>query len=299
MTMQKVYPVRLSHSTFDLFNRCERLFQLEKLMITDKVRDESADLSLGSAYGVGVAEYLTSQNKARAIYKAWLAYWPLIETEKKSVSHMVAALEASFSVLDNILKEYEIATFKGKPAAELSFRINLNPAYYYVGYIDFVLKNRFDGSYVVFDAKTTGLQLLDLSPLYQNSGQVLGYSIALDAIVGESLTTYSVGYLAAQLYKDMSVKVKPYIFKKSLLDRLNWLTTLGMDLSRLEQAEQLSFYPRRGDACMKYNRPCKHFGTCQMSSIDSARKIEEDPIEYDFVFELDSLIDDHIRRISE
>lgn len=293
----KPIPIRLSYSTLEEFNRCERYFQLRKLLATDDTRDESADLSFGTAYGVGIAEYMLHQNKNVAIYKAWLAYWPELETDKKNVWLMIHALEASFPMADKLLIDYELLVIKDKPAMELSFRINLTPEYYYVGYIDFVMRNRWDGTCVVWDAKTTGLQLLDLSPLYQNSLQGLGYSIALDAIVGEEQAHYAVGYFVAQLLKDAKVKVQPLVFKKTLLDRLNWLMTLGGDLSRLEQAAQLNFYPRRGSGCLKHNRPCKHFGVCQMSSLDIPRVREEDTTEYDFVFELDDLIADHLRRV--
>lgn len=296
--MSDFVPIRLSHSTLELVDRCERLFQLEKLLVTDSTRDESADLSLGTAYGVGVADYLVYQNQEQAIYKGWLAYWPEIETEKKSIPHLVALLSKSFPYLDTMLRDYEVLHFNGKPAVELSFRVNINAHYYYVGYMDVVLRNRYDGTALVVDAKSTALQLLDLSPVYQNSGQGLSYSIVLDRIVGEKLSNYAVGYFVGQLGKDFKIEVKPLIFSKTLLDRLNWFLQLGMDIKRLEFAEEMGFYPRRGGACLKYNRPCKHFGTCTLSSMDIPRKREEDLIEYDFVFDLEELIDDHIARIN-
>ena len=292
-------PIRLSHSTLDIVNTCERKFQLEKLLISDTSKDETADTVLGKAYGVGVASYLVDQDKEQALYKAWLEYWPELETDKKSINHCTHALERSFPALDKLLQDYEVATLKdGKPAVELSFRININPQYYYVGYVDVVLRNKWDGVYVATDAKTTGLNLIDLSPAYQNSGQVLSYSIVLDSIVGQELAHYGCGYFVAQLKKDFEVVVHPLIFRKTLLDRLNWFITLGMDIKRLELSEEIGFYPRRGSACLKYNRQCKFFGTCTLSSQDKPRVREEDTIAYDFVFDLDTLIDDHLRRIN-
>lgn len=291
-------PIRLSHSTLDVMNRCERLFQLEKLLVTDSTRDESADLSLGSAYGVGVADYLVHQDPNRALYQTWLAYWPELETDKKSVPHVIAAMLKSFSVLDTLLRDYEVLTFNGKPAVELSFRVNITPRYYYVGYIDAVLRHRYDKTCLAIDAKTTGLQLLDLSPVYQNSGQVLSYSIALDKIVGEKMSNYAIGYFVAQLGKNFKIDIHPLVYRKTLLDRLNWFITLGGDIKRLELAEEIGFYPRRGGSCLKYNRPCKHFGTCNLSSQDIPRVIPVDDIEYDFTFELDDLINDHLERIN-
>lgn len=294
---EATHPIRLSHSTLEIFNRCERLFQIERLLVTDSVRDTSADLSLGTAYGVGAASYLVHKDPKKALYDAWLSYWPEIETEKKSVPHVVQALLRSFPVLDTILQDYEVLMVHGKPATELSFRINLSPEYYYVGYIDFVLQNKYDKTCVVYDAKSTGLNLLDLSPLYQNSAQVLGYSIALDAMLGESMSHYSLGYLVAQLGKDYNIRIHNLIFEKTLLDRLNWLITLGTDLRRLEEYEALGFYPRRGGSCLKFGKACKQFGVCTLSSMDQRRKQEPDEIGYDFVFELDDLVNSHLERI--
>ena len=295
---KKVIPIRLSHSTFELYNRCERLFQIEKLLASDNVREESEHLSFGTAYGVGVADYFVNQDKDQAIYKAWLAYWPEIESEKKSISLMVNALNASFHKMDTMLRDYEVATFQGKPAVELSFRVNITPQFYYVGYIDVVLKNRWDGTHVVLDAKTTGLNLLDLSPNYEYSGQALGYSIVLDRIVGEKLSSYAVCYFVAQLGKDpYEAKIHPLIFEKTLLDRFNWMLTLGTDIKRLEMAEELGYYPRRGGSCVKFNRVCRHFGTCGLSALDVPKNLEEDTVEYDFVYDLDELIEDHLQRL--
>ncbi len=294
----KVIPIRLSHSTMELFHRCERLFQLDKLLATDRQEESSPDTVFGTAYGVGVAEYLVSQDQEKAIYKAWLAYWPELESEKKNIGLMINALIHSFSALDKLLEDYEVVDFNGKPAVELSFRININPRYYYVGYVDVVLRNKHDGVCIALDAKTTGLQLLDLAPAYENSAQVLSYSIALDQIIGEGYNAYGVAYFVAQVDRDAKVKIHPLIFRKTLLDRLNWFITLGGDVQRLELAEDIGFYPRRGGSCLKYNRPCRHFGVCTLSSIDIPRHREPDTIEYDFVFELQDLIDSHLQRIN-
>ena len=297
--MSNIIPIRLSHSTMDLINTCERKFQLEKLLITDSVREETEHTVLGTAYGAAVAHYLVHQDKDAALHHGWLAYWPELESDKKSVPHYVQAFDRSIHKLDKLLDDYEVAYFKGKPAIELSFRINVNPAYYYVGYVDVVLKNRHDGTYFPVDAKTTGLNLHDLSPAYQNSGQVLGYSIVVDAVAGEELSHYGCGYFVAQLKKDYEVDVHALFFRKTLLDRLNWFITLWMDIRKLELYEEVVFYPRRGQSCLKYNRQCKFFGIYTLSSADVPRQREVDEIEYDFTFDLDTLIDDHIQRINK
>lgn len=293
--MSKVIPIRLSHSTLEVTKSCERKFQQDKLL-ENGTKDETEHTVFGKAYGVGIAAYFVTQDRDKAIFHAWLAYWPILETDKKNEVRLVTALEASFSKADNLLIDYEVAIFNMAPAVELSFRLNISTHYYFVGYIDIVLRNRWSGIYAVLDAKTTGLLLFDIEPLYKLSGQTIGYSIALDKIVGKEQASYKVIYFVAQLMQNNQTKIQVLEYPKTLLDRLQWFMTLGMDIKHLELCESLNFYPRRSSACLSYNRPCRYFGTCHMSSMDVPKKREEDTIQYDFVYELDELIADHVRR---
>lgn len=294
---QRVIPIRLSHSTLDILHSCKRMFQLEKLLANPQARDETEHTVYGRAYGVGVATYLVTQDADRSIYEAWLAYYPEIETDKKNMPRLFAALWASFKECDTLLSEYEVASFNGKPAVELSFRLNIDANYYFVGYIDVVLRHRFTGVHYVLDAKSTGLTIFDLSPLYQHSGQALGYSVALDRIVGESQSSYGVIYFVAQLGKEFKAKIHVLKFEKTLLDRLNWFIGLGITVQQLNLMEKIRHYPLEYQSCLKYNRPCKYFGSCHLHSLDYPAERKEDTIEYDFTYELDDLIKDHLARI--
>lgn len=292
-----IIPFRLSHSTLQTLHTCERKLQLTKLLVTEIEREESEHLSFGKAFGAGVATYLATQDANRAMFEAWMAYWPEIETDKKSIARCIAALEVAFPRLDTILIDYEVVDFEGKAAVELSFRLDIDPNHYFVGYIDVVLRNRYSGQYVVFEVKTTGLQLYDLSPLYKNSGQALGYSIALDRIAGEKLASYGVLYFVAQLPKDFTPKIQVFEWTKSLVDRLNWFITLALDVKHMTEMAELNVYPKRGDSCLQYNRPCSFFGVCDLHSVDIPKKREVDTIEYQFTYQLDDLIEDHLTRI--
>lgn len=299
MTTQ--HPLRLSHTSLELLHTCERKFQLEKLLISEVERGESAHLIFGKAWGAGVQSYLVHQDRDRAIFDCWLAYWPEEEIEgKKSEARALIALMRSFLALDTLLLEYELVSFQDKPAIELSFRLDIDEGYYFVGYIDAVLRNRFSGTYVVFEAKTTGLNLLDTSPLYKNSGQALGYSIALDQIVGQEVSDYGVLYFVCQLGKDLDqAKIYPLVFDKTLLDRFNWFLTLGLDVKHLKEMAELNVYPKRGDSCLQFMRPCPHFGICHLHAFDRLKKIEKDEIEYQFTYQLDDVITNHLQRMSK
>lgn len=291
--------LRLSHSSLTQLNVCERMFQLDKLLVTEVEREDTPHTIFGKAYGTGIQTYLITQDRHEAMYQAWLAYYPELETDKKNQARCFAAIQASFPYLDNLLETYEMVYFEGKPAIELSFRINISEEYYFVGYIDAVLKNRFTGVHFIFEAKTTGLQFLDLAPNYKNSGQTLGYSIALDKIVGEKQASYGVLYFVAQLGREYKAKIHILAYQKTLLDRLNWFLSLGQDVQRLKVMKTINNYPMRGENCIQYMRPCRYFGVCQLKSMDVPKVLEEDTIQYDFTYELDDIIQEHLLRVKD
>ena len=236
----KVIPIRLSYSSLEVFHECERKWQLEKLLVDPAVREDTEHTVFGKALGAGIATYLVTQDTDMALYQAWLSYWPELESDKKNIELCMSALMSAFPQLDTLLMDYEVAFFDGKPAVELSFRLDISDDYYFVGHIDVVLRHRFTGVYSIFDVKSTGLNIFDLSPLYQNSGQVLGYSVALDSIVGSNLSSYGVGFIVAQVdAKKLTSKTHILTYDKTLLDRLQWFLTLGLDVKRMESMAEL------------------------------------------------------------
>jgi hypothetical protein len=295
---KKVIPIRLSHSSLETLHSCERKWQLEKLLVDPAVREENEHTVYGRAFGAGIASYMVSQDADKALFTAWKEYFPELETDKKNIPLLISSLLSSFGTLDTLLEEYQVAVFHGKPSVELSYRLDISNDYYFVGHIDLVLRNRYTGVYSVWDAKSTGLALFDLSPLYQNSGQVLGYSVAIDRIVGERQSSYGVGFIVSQVNaRKLTAQTHIFHWEKTLLDRLQWFLTLGLDVDKLKQMAELNFYPRRGHSCLNFNRPCRYFGTCTLQSADVLRNREEDTIAYDFTYDLNELIAEHISRI--
>lgn len=289
---------RLRYSTLETLQTCERKFQLDNLLQGAEIREESEHLSFGSAYGVGCQSYLIHQDADKAIFDAYMAYWPIVESEKKNEELMIAGLLNSFPKLDDLLEDYEVLYVNGKPAAELTLRMEIDEDYYFTGAVDIVLKHKYTGVHYVVDFKTTGLQLYDLSPNYANSGQLIGYSIALDALLGEKQTSYGVIYFILQMGKSPGTsKVCVLPIEKTLLDRLNWFLTLKMDVQRIKTMEEVGMYPKRGASCLHFMRPCKYFGTCGLYSADVPKVLVEDTTEYDLNFNMDELIQDHINRV--
>lgn len=293
--------IRLSYSALESLLICERMFQLDRLLEGAPDKQDYPATVMGRAYGAGVQSYLVHKDIDKAIFDAYQAYYPVLEEPEKARSeeHAISLLLSSVPSLDTILQDWEIPSFQDKPAIELSFRLDIDEKFYYVGYLDLVLKNRWNNKYAVGEIKTTSLKLHDLSPLYQNSGQTLGYSIILDQIAGQDSSEYDTYYIVGQLNEKHQHQIKTYSFQKNLIDRLNWFIALGLDVQRLHSMLDSNIFPCRGSSCLQYMRPCKHFGTCNLHGLDSYKTLEEDTTEYQFNFQLDDVIQNHLERIGE
>lgn len=293
-----INPIRLSYSTMELLNSCERKFQIERLLTTESIREDSPNFSFGAAFGVGIASFMQHKDINKAVFDTWIAFGFGAEDATKNCLSCVNAVLAMCDTIVDEFGDYDIAYFNGKPAAELSFKLLIDEGSYYVGYIDLVVQNRYDKRYAIVEVKTTAMSLLDISPMYANSSQAVGYSIILDKIAGADIVDYDVIYCVAQLNSRTPFSVKSIILpiKKTLNDRLHWFISLGLDVERIERMMELNTFPRRGGSCLKYNRPCQHFSTCHLQGLDTYKVVDVDTIDYDFTYTLDEVIQEHITR---
>lgn len=303
--------VRLSHSTNALMHSCERKFQKTKLLLTRQAREETPATCFGKGFGAAVQHYMVLRTMGESAQVAIdSAIWEGIinwgdtnqKDDRRFIERLIHIIQLSQNFSERMLMEWEIAEFRGRFATELSFRININEKYYFVGYIDLVLRNVKTGRYAPTDYKTTSLNGDDLTPNFKFSDQVLGYSIVLDAIVGTQLSDFDTNYWVAQLANHgkaalWEANFKDYNFPKTLRDRFEWFLKLYLDVNYMESLTDLQVYPRR-NACRAYNRTCQFFGECQFTETDTFAPYIEDTIEYDFVFELDDLFMDHQKRLN-
>ena len=300
--IRSIDPYRLSDSTMRDFNRCEKFFQLYRMCDTDMPRNNGSPATIrGSAFGIGVQTYFLTGDIEQALYQTWLAYWPIDENRPYiSCSRTLNNLLVAKEKLDILRRRYEVAIFEGKPAIELSFRLNkIGSKYYYVGYIDLVLFDKEEGIYVVFEIKTTGYNLTDLEPVYKNQGQTLAYSIVLDKIASSNLSKYGVLYFVVRdKGKNPIPDIYSFAFTKTLTDRLKWFVSYGLDLEKAERMEELGIYPMRGESCVSFNRVCTFYNNCQLESLaENKRAKPETEEEYQFTYDLDDLVEDHIQRV--
>lgn len=290
--------IRLSHSYQDTLHTCERLYQIERLLSGAQSIREAAPLSRGHAFGKGVQVYMLTGDMDKALYHAWLAYWPQIEQRPKvSLHRTLHALMCAQRDLDALREKYEVVDFNGQPAVELGVKLNIDEVFYWSGAIDLVLRNKETGLIVVFEIKYTHYWM-DVEAMFYNSGQGLGYSIALDPIVGEEVTHYGVLYFICQDAKPKPQEIQFHVkeWEKTLKDRLKWFITLGLDVERIKRMRQLNHFPQRYQSCIRFNRICEQFGTCGLTTGEQERSQETDRYEYAFEFNLDDVIKNHLER---
>lgn len=302
-----IHPYRLSEHAIQVLNTCERKFQLDRMLMPatyfDNDGESSPVLIRGTAFGAGVQDYLLHGDMEHACFVCWMEYYPEVYDEQKKIYlwRTINNLRCAQDELDKIRQRYTVAVFDGKPAAELSFRLDIDDKWYYVGYIDLVLFDKLLNIYVVLEIKTTAYKLIDLQPMYKNSGQALGYSIIIDKIVGERQSKYGVLYFVCrdQQGANFVPDIYTFPFTKTLLDRLRWFYTIGLDVQRLNTMLDNELFPMRGNSCVHFNRVCPHYGTCTLQSSDVPRKVEEDTNVYQFRYKLDEVIAEHIERVQE
>lgn len=297
-------PYELSHTILRTLPECERKFQKNQLLYNPGPnKEEQAYHIRGSAYGAGVQAYLLTGDMNFAQCVTWLSYYPetedLLRVPTISQARTINNLLLSKRKLDEIRNRYDVAYFNGKSAIELSFKLHIDGKWYYIGHIDIVLYDKIEKIYVVLDVKTTVYKMLDLAPVYRYSAQCLGYSIPIDAIVGESQAAYGVLYLVCRDKNNSDFLPDVYLFdfRKNLVDRLRWFYTLKMDVQRLNQMEEMDLFPLRENGCVMWGKVCSHYGFCHLTSGDVKKKAEDDKRVYDFEFDMDTLIQSHIDRI--
>lgn len=302
--------LRLSNSTLGLFNSCERKFQKARLLKNNKPRDESPAMTFGKGFGAAAQLYMILRTKGHsitesmdsAIWELFMQYQPFhMQDDRRFIERCIYTIQAAQPFHERLLMEWEIAEFNGRFAAELSFRLDIDDFYYYVGYLDLVLRHKKSGRYAVADYKTTSLTAVDLSPYYKHSDQVLGYSIVLDKIAGSSQAEFDTNYWIAQLSSRSTAalyepKFFDYTFPKTMKDRMEWFLKLYLDVNKMKSLQALEIYPKRL-ACTSYNKVCQYFNECQFSGLDQPAIYEEDTIEYDFVYSLQEIFEEHHMRL--
>jgi len=260
----------LSYSSLLTLHSCPRKYQLYKLN-TKKQEPKEGDTSsvtfaFGHTVGLGIQEYITHHDEDLTIWKCFLQWEADLldenDKQKKSFWLAVAAVQRFISMCKNgFLRDWELATYNGKPAVELSFIVRLPNGFTYKGFVDAVLVNTLTGEVMILELKTTSATNLS-SAAYKNSFQGIGYSIVLDTLFPD-LSSYTVQYL---IYKTKASEYDSMPFEKFYLDRALWIRTLMLEVDTIMMYENAGIYPMHGESCYDFYRECEYYGTCTLST---------------------------------
>lgn len=268
------YPLKnltLSHSSRSSFRRCARLLEFGKFYGDSSEREEAFAAECGTALHVGFQNYLIYREENRAVFAFLLAYPHHLEFMRPE-NHYNRSLEACYATLMELLRspildQYELVYINTRfgdtrPAIEVPFAIELTNSpidlpTYFIGFIDAILFDKYSGTYLVDDIKTTRVRITDYSARYEFDEQTVPYAIILEHILNQPINELRVSYLSA--YIDLTeAKVSMYNFTKTQDHIQDWYRGLCEDIGRIAKYYKKEWFPRatNGDTCFSYNRAC-------------------------------------------
>lgn len=297
--------LRTSYSSNLSMHSCPRRHQL-KCLGAERTKDAMSEITFayGHVVGEGIQNILTGMEWRDVIFRAFLAWHAPFEAanpkQKKSLNEAIHALQQFRSLhASGFLDEYEVATFQGKPAAELSFRIHFAQTKFR-GFVDLVLRHKLTGELLVLELKTTSAKYVKPAS-YKNSAQAIGYSVVLDKIQ-PGCSSYGVLYL---VYLSHSCTFETFEFPKTYHQRALWLRDRILDENYLlylaKEEGSYGIWPMHGEACVSFGRECDYMDICQLPTERIMAKLREhhykdlsyetgEEMEYQFEISLEELL---------
>lgn len=298
--------IDLSYSRRQTLNSCPRKFLLREIhQRTEHV--PTAHTAYGHAFAAGVQNFLVHKDEELAVI-ATLAAWNAdfdeeIPRDKKSIFWAVHKVRL---FINNIYPlhfkgKWEVARLNdGRPAVELFYYIHIDGSHSMQGHIDVVLQSVEDSRLCVLEVKTGTRETNEAN--WANSDQTLGYNFVLDGVAQrENLRNrYNVIYLFAQSTDhaleggESGFGFTLYNFPKSPKSRADYVSTLLLDIARIQLYKEHNFWPKNGNSCRSFNRNCEFFGTCDLQSMQADGRTETyeavglDEVDYEFT--LDELL---------
>jgi len=254
-----------------LLASCPRKYQLTKYNVSLQIDDDEnskVTLAFGTVVGLGVQLVFQDKPRHYIIMQMFLAWPPdlglmTVSTKhKKSFFLAVVAVDKMIAMRSaGLLSDYELLTWQGKPATELSFHVDLGDGFSERGFLDMVLKHKETGSVLCVEIKTDSSKYKVHEAKYGNSPQSLGYSIVLDQI-SPGTSSYDVLYI---VYFSELLEYELHRFTKSPLAKAEWLQNAIMATQIVKLYDSAGTFPKHGQNCLAWNKPCRYYGVCNLS----------------------------------
>lgn len=267
--------LRLSYSSLTTYETCARKLEFKKFY---SIPGENVSLAgeVGHALHDGWQDYIIHGDREHAIGAMMLSY-PIHLNDDPSHDRSLEACYATLNAMidSTQLLEYEVAEIhcldgQIRKGVEVPFRIDIKNfslsddeyiPVYFVGFIDLILRHRIDGTFTTTDIKTHRLKPHDLTAKYMYDDQCIPYGLVLERALGQEIESFFTRYYS--VYVDIQKPhCKLYKFPKNKNDIHDWARGFYIHLQNIKTYYQLGWFPRNGNSCMSWNRPCEFFDTC-------------------------------------
>ena len=269
--------LELSHSSRAAFHSCARKLEFRKIYDHSR-RGEGLASGAGQALHVASQNWLQYGDKNQAIWHLVRNYPIKFQKSWMDTNSLAGCYQTLRSMMKwEKLKEYEIAKIH-KPdgtlanAVEVPFilRIKEYPFYPdgrtiqvdYVGFIDFIFYHLMEDEYIVCDLKTT-TKNTDKTVEFRFADQCLPYGLVLESLLGHDINNgFQVNYWST-LIDHVEPKNVMIPFHKTKADIQDWMQGYLFDLDRIRRMYNVGWFPRDGNSCMSWSRPCVFFDFCE------------------------------------
>lgn len=269
--------IGLSYSKLKLLRQCPRKFELQEL---EGFGDtfSSVDTDFGHVVAAGIQSLFATEGNLPLSLTFALSHWNQgIDDEKprdnKSLWTAIYSIEYFYNT--HYQELISLGYRYWEPGIETFFLVHLSDRFFYQGHIDLILLNP-KGELEIIEIKTTSYATTEYH--WTNSDQTLGYSTALPFIADKYNLPYSdtLTYIIQDTRKIFDPEYNNgFIFlplTKTNTDRIQWLQSILVRTLELDLYLEHKLFPKEGSSCYSFFRPCKFFGTCNLStsSIESA-----------------------------
>lgn len=286
-TAEKIRYVMTSHSIDNVFDYCPRKFEFLNLRDIRPPRDSGYAADVGTALHDGTQAWLIARSSGidehqaqRLGFMAMLRAFPWLEeplqkTKTRSLDNTMVLLQEIFN--SPIWHEWELMPVEGRGwAVEVPWLIrHTSLGSFYIkalneramlatqGKIDFIMRHRTSGAIRTFDLKTTIHGPGVARGEYGFSGQQVGYSNIMQAMLGQkTLVAMDVYYIIARFANEDSPTVEMLEVAKYQEDFDDyWLTKVDR-LKRMIQYAEQDWFPRTNGGCHAWGQECKFFDVC-------------------------------------
>jgi hypothetical protein len=275
-----------SHSIDNTFDYCPRKFEFLNVWDRRPKRDSGFAADVGTALHEGFQAWLiaraegqSEESATTAAFMALLKWYPW-EDEKKQTQN-TRNYDRTIMLLYELIRSsewdnWDLMYVDGKGwAVEIPFLIKHTSLGIFQikdtgewamlatqGKIDFILRNRLTGAIRTWDLKTTINAIEMARSEYTYSGQQVGYSHVLHAMLGIAPNDFSVHYMIARFNAYDPPQIQPFTIDKSPDDIDDyWLAKLDR-LWRMKAYAEQGWFPRTNGGCHSWGKECSCFDIC-------------------------------------